>query len=435
MDSIADQGVKFSNAYTTCPLCLPARAAMWTGTLPHDTWSVSNQRKFKNGHVSENMPSLGSLFREAGYDTVHFGKTHDNGALHGFECVDEREMDVEECEAWPVDYDSKRDEYTVLKSVEFLSRKHEVPFVAIVDLNNPHDICNWIGKFAGEHEDVTGPGPLPELPDNFGIEDLENRPLPVQYICCSHNRLSQAAKWTESNYRHYLAAYYHYVKRADDSVARVMDALKNSDVADNTLIVLVADHGDGMTAHHMVTKQVSFIEETVGVPMMFAGPGIAGNGREVKSLVSLSDIMPTLCEYAGINPPKGIYGRSLMPQLRGEEDRHEREFVASEWMTEWGITIEPGRMIRTRDFKYTRFIEGDGEELYDMLNDPGETLNLANRARYRGVLEYHRQLLDKHVREQSDPFWALAWHADSRWRAHPAGYHHHEGPAAPMTEK
>ena len=433
LDGLAQSGIRMRHAYTTCPLCLPARAAFWTGTLPHDTWSVSNARNFRNGVVGEGTPTMGSLFQAAGYDTVHFGKQHDNGALRGFTCSPEVETPLEACPAWPVNYDSRRDPHTLELCLDYVRQPHEKPFFLVADFNNPHDICNWVGAFAGEHDDVTPPGSLPELPGNFEIDDLQTRPLPIQYLCCSHVRLSQASRWTPTNYRHYLAAYYHFIHRLDDQVGRLLAAVRASDSADDTLIVFMADHGDGMTAHRMVTKQVSFYEETNCVPMLFAGGPIAPRGVVLDNLVSTADLLPTLCDGAGIKPPAGIYGQSFWPMLeQGRVTDAARDCVAGEWMTEWGDTIEPGRMIRTSGFKYTRYLEGDGEELYDLTADPGERRNLAGFPEYRACLDEHRRLLAEHVQREQDPFFYLAWRVEPRWRSHAPGYPNHVGLCAPL---
>jgi len=437
IDSLAVSGVRFNKAYTACPLCLPARASLWSATLPHDTWSVSNAGDYKNGIVGDDIPTLGSIFKDAGYETMHFGKTHDNGTLRGFDCIATEKSVITGSnmgsEAWPTDYDSELDDLTVKTGVDYLNKSHDKPFVMVADFNNPHDICNWIGTFREEHEDINPPGKLPELLDNFEINDIEKLPIPIQYLCCSHSRLAMTAPWPDETFRHYLAAYYHYIHRADTHVGMILDALKNSDAAENTLIVFAADHGDGMGAHRMVTKQVSFYEETSCVPMIFTGPGIIGKNTALEPLVSLSDIMPTLCDYAGLDIPAGIYGKSIFPYLQGKIPVEEREYVASEWMTEWGHTIEPGRMIRTSDYKYTRYIENDGEELYDLVNDPGETRTLIDDPNYQKILEYHRKLLNEHVEKEQDPFFTLEYKVDKKWRSHALGYSNHVGHAAPKN--
>ncbi|MBN2711806.1 MAG: sulfatase-like hydrolase/transferase [Planctomycetes bacterium] len=435
IDGIAQKGVRFKRAYTPYPLCCPARAAFWTGLLPHKTGVLSNGREFPITNVGENVETLGSIFSKAGYETVHFGKTHDAGTLRGFNCEPEKELPVEGSDCWPVNYDSRRDAYTVKRSTEYLGEKHDKPFVMVCDIQNPHDICNWIGNFRGAHDDVPVPGTLPPTLDNHHTDDMHTRPVPVRYICCAHNRQAQAAEWNEVNYRHYLAAYYHYVERADKDISTVLDALAGSDAADNTLVVFLADHGDSMGAHRLVTKHTSFYEETTHVPFVFSGPEIKGKNEELSPLVSLCDLLPTLCDYAGIEAPKGIYGKSLMPWLRGETPDEWREEVVSEWVSEWGFTIEPGRMLRTDRFKYTRYREGDGEELYDLEADPGEQRNLAGQPEYASELERHRALLDKHIRESEDDFYELPVKADECWRSHDTGYHRHSGLAAPEASQ
>lgn len=434
IDRIAENGVRFDKCYTTYPLCQPARASFWTGLFPCQTGVLSNGRKHYVPDVPESIPTLGELFSEAGYNAVHFGKKHDAGSLRGFKCEPENEIPVEGTDAWPVAKGCRLDRYTTTKVIEFLKEHDEQPFLAVADLLNPHDICNWVGVNKGEHTDIPVDVELPPLPDNFEFEDIENRPLPVQYICCSHRRQAQAAGWNASNYQHYLAAYYHYISRVDAEIGLILDALKESGDSDNTMIVLMADHGDSMASRGMVTKQVNLYDEITRIPFIFSGPGIKGEGRMLSEpLVSLIDLLPTLCDYAGVNIPGGLLGKSLVPLLTGERTDSLHSYVASEWLTEWGYTLEPGRMIRTQRYKYIRYLEGDGEELYDLENDPGEKHSLINDSEYANVLEEHRTLLNNHLIETGDPFLSLSWKADERWRSHKPGYHNHEGPAAPMV--
>ncbi|MDX9979073.1 MAG: sulfatase-like hydrolase/transferase [Lentisphaeria bacterium] len=434
IDRIANRGVRFDRCYTSCPLCQPARPSLWTGRFPHETGVLSNGRNFPVEPVSAAIPTLGELFTAAGYRTAHFGKQHDMGGLRGFAHIEpQKEAEVEpEHPAWPVHYDTRRDRYTRLRTVEWLRETPaDQPFILVADLQNPHDICSWIGVNQGEHADIAPPGGLPPLPANFETGDLAQRPLPVQYICCSHNRMSQAAVWNEENYRHYLAAYYHYCRRLDGEVGHILDALETRADAADTLVFFLSDHGDNMTSHRLVTKQVSFYEETTRVPFLAAGPGLAPGSRS--ALVSHLDLLPTLCDLAGIEPPAGLWGRSLRPLLEnGKDEAH--PYVVSEWHTEWGFTISPGRMVRSQRYKYTRYIEDGGEELYNLQADPGETRTLVRDPAHQEILAEHRAILDRHLQETADPFLSLTWKADSRWRSHPVGYPNHCGPAAPMVE-
>ncbi len=432
IDSIAKQGARFAHVYTPCPLCQPARAAFWTGHLPHTTGILSNGRKHYVPPLAEDIPTLGEIFHTHGYETVHFGKQHDAGSLRGFTLEPQGEGPAEAVPGWPINNDTYRDVHTTEHAVEYLRQSHADPFLMIADLNNPHNICGYVGENIGPHEDMPVPAELPPLPDNFETKDIEKRPKPIQYLCCSHRRLAQAAQWSETNYRYYLAAYYHYLSRVDAHIAQILETLAASDAADNTLIVFFSDHGDGMAAHRIVTKQVSFYEETARVPLMFAGPDIVGSGRLIETpLVSLSDLLPTLCAYADVPAPKGLYGLNLLPWLQVRSPATWREAVVSEWHTEWGFTIEPGRMVRTARYKYTRYLEEDGEELFDLYEDPGETRTLAGAPTHTPILQYHRDLLSQHLEETEDDFLNLDILAEPRWRAHPPGYTHHHGPSAP----
>lgn len=434
IDRIAEDSLLIDGCYTACPLCQPARAALWTGRYPHETGVLSNGRKWPEKGISETMPTLGEMFAETGWQTVHFGKTHDGGALRGFVCEPEKEtVFQEEDSAFMLNTDSFRDRYTAEAACRFLEeREDQRPLLMITDLVNPHNICGWVGANQGIHDSIPCDLPLPPLPKNFEFEDIENRPIAVRYICCTNNRQSQTAGWTSENFREYLRAYYYYLTLADRELGIVLDALaKKGYTPENTLFVLTADHGDGMAARGQVTKQVSFYEETTRVPMIFKGKGVCPGKKE--GIASLLDLFPTLCAQAGINPPEGLRGMDLSAALAGGA-MPERDYVAGEWHTEWGFTVSPGRMIRTKRYKYTRYIEDGGEELFDLEQDPLEKKNLVRDPGSAAALEQMRALYRRQLETTGDSFESLSWKADRRWRSHPVGYWNHKGIAAPMEE-
>lgn len=435
MDKIIRNGVRFETAYTSCPLCQPARASLWTGLYPHQTGVLSNGRLHPVPEVQESVATVGSAFSKAGYKTVHFGKQHDAKSLRGFELfpVEGKEI-ADAVPSWPVNYDTRQDRNTREQTVEFLSSYADSsPYLAVADLNNPHDICNWIGAFQGRKELISPDCDLPPLPDNLYRDEgqFEKLPLPVQYICCAHNRQAQMAEWDETRIRHYLCAYHHYISRVDAEIGKILQTLEGRSDAEDTLIVFMADHGDSMCGRWMGTKHTSFYDETTKVPLAFSGPGIKGQGRSISGLVSLIDLFPTLCDYAGIDLPAKVSGRSLMPCLAEDKEKPPHTYVVSQWHTEWGFTIEPGRMIRTNRYKYTHYLEGNGEELYDLIDDPGELKNLVDHPGFQKVLKEHRAILKEHTEITNDPYFSLEWKADERWRAHKPGYCNHRGVAAP----
>ena len=449
IDRLAGGGAVFENMYTSYPLCGPSRAAFWTGRYPHDTGVLCNGLKVQgpdilpNGSVPEDMPTIGESFKNAGYHTIHFGKCHDSGGLRGFEIVPDG---TRESEHVPVGYsennDTWKDNWAMDRFAEWAEGGFPDPFCAVVDLQNPHNICGWIGEHSsleGPVAHAISPENLPELPSNNKVVDWDSLPLPIRYICCSHNRAGQTSHYTDEDWRYYIDAFRHYAKMADEHVGTILRLLEEGGVLDDTLVVLMADHGDAMGSHQMATKQVSFYEETVRVPFVIAGPGVPNGGQRIAPLTSLLDLFPGVCEYAGIEVPDGLSGVSFAPLLKKEEVQ--REFVAAEWYSEWGCTVSPGRMIRSARFKYTCYLEGSGgaddptggEELYDLETDRGEMVNLAADPAYRAVLLEHREMLKRHIREQEDPFYTQKVVVDKRWRSHALGYQHHSGPTAPMA--
>lgn len=250
IDRLASRGTRVSNVYVTTPLCVPSRASLWTSRLPHETGLVSNAPELR---LTADLPTLGSAFGAAGYEAVHFGKEHDGGTLRGFRRVPAGRIGAAEPALEPISESASRDRDTAERAAAFLRGPHARPFLVVADLINPHDICGWVGRHQGDPSaGALEERELPPLPDNFEILELAQRPLPIQYLCCSHRRLAQAARWSPSLYRRYLAAYRDYLERADAEVGRLLNALEASPAARDTIVVLLADHGDGLAAHRHV---------------------------------------------------------------------------------------------------------------------------------------------------------------------------------------
>lgn len=439
VDSLGRAGVAFSQAYTVTPLSMPARTALWSGQYPHTTGVESNGKNWENRAFSDDMQTMGSIFSANGYECMHFGKMHDSGALRGFECAELKEVRIPvEHENYPFNYDTYQDVYTTSESVKYLlgTKGKEDPFFCVVDLNNPHNICEYIGYHQGEHTNPELPeynGVLPELPSNFVDQNAAERPHPVQYLCCSHVRQSQTAEWDQTNYQHYLAAYYYYANRMDNDLRSVLDALEQSGHADNTLIVFMSDHGEGMASKRMVTKQGTPYDQTTRVPLIFCGKGVKPSEKNIdKPLVSVSlDMIPTLCDYAGIEIPESMPGHSLLGWIEGSQRRDTRDYICTEWVTEWGYTVSPFRMIRSHDYKYIKYLENGAEELFDMRRDPDEMVNLASSAKHAKILNLHREYLAEHILKSGDNFYShkVYWNPDGA--QHEAGYENHTGPAIP----
>ncbi|NCC10278.1 MAG: DUF4976 domain-containing protein [Bacteroidia bacterium] len=431
IDEVASRGVVFSNAYVGCPLSQPSRAALWSGLMPHQTNVRSNSNETINPKLSVEIPTLGSLFSDQGYEAVHFGKCHDMGALRGFKHKEPVAKPFKDAN-FPVNNDSFLDVGTCEDAVKFLSNPPQKPFICIADFQNPHNICGYVGENKGTQPNPPFHGTLPQLPANFEVKDWSNLPIPVQFLCCSHRRLTQASQWNEEKYRHYIAAYEHYTQMVSKQIEQVLKALYATPAGENTLVVILADHGDGMASHRIVTKQICFYDEMTNVPFIIAGPGIKRRKKSIKRFLiqPTTDLLPTLCDLAGIAIPKEKLGISIAPLLKGEKQIKKHAYVASEWHSEYETIVTPGRMIRSARYKYTHYLEGNGEELYDLKNDPGERTNLVHDPQYASILMDHRNKLADYIKRTKDDYKTLRVDAAKQWRNHTPGYSHHEGPGA-----
>lgn len=472
IDALADRGIVFERAYTPCPLCQPARASFWSSSYPHQNGVISNLPKQKQADFPDSITTLGEVFQKGGYECIHFGKEHDYGALRGFtKVVNEQKKTEPENPALPYDYETYFDIDTTEKAVRYLQQTApniDKPLLMAVDLQNPHNICAYIGAHAESGANHVPPEELPPLPDNFRDSDTHSRASFLQYLCCGHRRQSQTADWSEQDFQHYLHAYYYYLQKVDRQIGGVLSALKQSGKAEDTLIVFMADHGEGMAAHQIVTKSGTFYEETIRVPFILQVPG--QQPQRYDRLFSLIDLLPTLADYAGLPVPASAAGVSHWPALlaelkSGQTDRKAAEFdngqspekqeqpvsicdrksegavdrrsacptedyVVSQWHDEFEGYFVPARMYLTESYKYIAYQDKNGleEELYDMSTDRLEQKNLAALPEYCVLLERYRQDLQSYCAATGDPFFQLKADYSDRYRQHPVG--RHSGPNA-----
>jgi arylsulfatase A-like enzyme len=380
MDSIAAQGVYFTKSYCAFPLCSPSRAALHTGRTPHEIKVDRNSVR-----IDPAMPLSGQVFRAADYDTAYSGKWHladpyPSDGIAGFEVLNKGTR------VGKLAHDV--DEATMNQAIEFLKRKRDKPFYLVVSFINPHDICLLAGETSPLLAEVwkkyqpPADAKLPPLPANFGPAGGG-----------SDARGNKHPAWDENQWRRYCYAYYRMVEDVDQQVGRVLDTLRQIGQEDQTLIVFTSDHGEGLGARRWTGKMM-FYDEEAAVPLIVSWKGTTPAGRvDRKHLVSTLDVLPTLCDYAGLQPPPSIRGESLRRVIqKPEEPGH--EFVVCEMAG--GAVGSAGRnfMLRTRQYKYVLFPgERQREMFFDLNADPIEMKNLVGEQAAAGELEHHRQLL------------------------------------------
>lgn len=444
INRLAQEGAVFENAYCNSPLCQPSRASFWTSRWPHETGVNSNNRRFEFPEVSAEITTLGESFSEAGYQTWHFGKEHDYGTLRGFKKIESVQRKIpREDPAITLDYETFLDIDTTEKVVDWLrsDEPEKTPFLTVADLQNPHNICFYVRDGEEGTMAIAGDPELPELPDNFDTPDMINRPEFIQYLCCGHRRLKNAAHWSELDYRRYLYAYHYYLARVDKQIGEILETLEQQSLEDSTLVVFMADHGEGMAAHRMVTKYGCFYEESLRVPFIFRGPHVQA-GLRVGGVASLIDLKPTLLGYAGLEADPDDRGEDLS-QVLSTSDLNVMspvDHVVSTWHDEFEDYTVPGRMFRFDRYKYIAYRDYESrdsqtitihEELYDLETDPGEQQTLVVDATYHDVLRKAREGLKEHVAAVDDPFFESMPHYDQGiYRQHAPGYWNHQGYSA-----
>lgn len=393
IDSLVRGGVSFMQATCPYPVCSPSRAGIFSGLYPHEAGVMENGRAMKPG-----VATLGEHFRAAGYRTVYGGKWHlygeEKGVIRGFETI-----------SGETALGSRMDAPLAAKCGDWLRKAPREPFLMIASFMNPHDICSWIRDHKGSrtYSDVSQ---FPPAPGNMAADPLEPAYI-LHHRTAGYNLMSQgvgiASEWTADDFRLYLHDYYRLVEDVDRSIGSLLRAVNESGLSSNTLIAFASDHGEGMGAHRWVQKSI-FYEESVRVPLIFSAPFLPRRSvKDYMSLASLIDLFPTFCDFAGVAPPPGLRGASLRPAIESGKPLT-RDFAVSE-QGHFGAPDREGRMLRALTHKYIAYNGGDRpEQLFDLVHDPGETLNLALAEPASPLLKQCRAQLAAWARQHNDGF-------------------------------
>lgn len=382
MDRLAEAGTRFTRAYCTNPSCAPSRAAMFTGLRGAEAWSPHEDTFI---HERYHDRALGTVLSEAGYECATAGKwagdRYDQVENQGFEHL------------------AKKDDLRLPAACRrFFERDHDDPFFLAANIDNPHNICQWARGYNppwGLVEEVPA-SEHPPLPPNFAIPPDE----PNTIHDYGMYKRSDSPMWdsTPAEWREYRHAYFRLVEKADAVVGGILDALEAAGHADDTIIVFVSDHGDGLGAHQLIQKKFLY-EEMMRVPLIVRHPGEDGGVVNDRLVSAGYDLYPTILAYAGIEPPEPTLGRDLSPIVAGDDPDPWREYLVCETTR----NDLDGRMVRTGRYKYVLYHNArPNEQLFDLETDPGELVNLASRARYRSVLDRHRDLLVEWCEETGD---------------------------------
>lgn len=405
LDRLAERSVVFDRAYCNYPLCSPSRASMLTGCLPYSIAQWDNGAEF----FSE-IPTIAHHLVSEGYSTTLSGKMHFVGAdqFHGFE--ERLVTDIYPSDfAWTTDWDhvfrpgggirirnvveagvcirSLQIDYD--EEVEFHARRKlydlardpaRRPFFLTVSFSHPHPPFvipeRYWTLYADADIDLPRVGAIaPEALDPFSRARWET--MGHQFYDLDDERVRNA--------RH---AYFGMISFVDEKIGTVLDALEETGLADDSIIVFTSDHGEMLGERGMWLKD-TFFEDSVRVPLLVAAPGIGA--RRVGACVSLVDLAPTLLDMIGAqaSPDVPFDGASFAALLAADDARWKDEVIAD---FAGGGHCRASRMLRAGRFKYM-WHDGLPPLLFDLVDDPDELADLAGNPGYADVEQRLRQRL------------------------------------------
>ncbi|WP_373495237.1 sulfatase [Aquiflexum sp.] len=407
MDLLAAKGVAFTNAHVQSPLCNPSRTSILTGLRPTTTGIYGLGPWFRDLEPYKNLVTLPQYFEQNGYVTMTTGKTYHDAfppkedqrdgpeftkwGFHGGFFPRPEEPFVPNTGHplvdWGVfpDEDSQQDDWKVadwaigqLKDVP-----GDKPFFLSVGFRHPHvplyATQKWFDLYP-EDEIL-----LPET----RADDRDDIPEFAWYL--HWNLPEPRLAWLQMNHqwKPKVRAYLASISFVDMLVGRLLDTLDKEGLAENTVVVLLSDHG-----YHLGTKDISgkntLWHESTRVPYIFAGPGIREKGKESDAPVELLDLFPTLTDLAGLSPKQGIDGHSLMPILEDTEYKRSAPAICSHG---------PGNhVVVTEEWRFIQYADGS-RELYNRKEDQHEWHNLAIIDGYAPVMEK----LAEYLPDSADP--------------------------------
>ena len=412
IDALAKDGYKFTRTYCQVPVCGASRASFLSGVRP-------NRNKFVdfNAWAEKDAPDAETLpmhFKKNGYITISNGKVfhHINDSENSWsekpwapntpwrDYLTEQNIKVAKknkrelkkyvaasYETADVDDYAYIDGKVAKKSIDDLRRLKEMnkPFFLAVGFRKPHLPFNHPKKYWDLYEEKNiPPADNPFVPKDAPSASIHNSPELRVYT-----DIPKQGKISNKKAKELKRAYYACVSYTDKLIGDVVGELKNLGLYNNTIIVLIGDHGYQLGEHTMWTKHTNY-EISLNAPMIVRVPGMKKN-IEITGLTEFVDIYPTLCQLAGIDIPNTANGKSFLPLLTSKKEEI-TDAVFSRY--------KDGESVRTERYLYTEFRDDKGnlyaKMLYDHQIDPEENINIVDLPKNKVIVTHLAKLLQKH---------------------------------------
>ena len=419
IDRIAENGIRFEKAYTTQPVCQPARAGIFTGQYPHSCGSWSNSMG-----ISDNTHSVGERLENIGVHTAYIGKWHlDGGDYFGLgrapkgwdpdywydmrNYIDELGNDADRLRSrLSVSMDDEEgisEEFTYAhrcsnKAKDFLEKHGSEDFLLVVSYDEPHAPYLCPKKYSEMYRNFKFP-----MKENV-LDTLEDKP-DYQKAWAGDSRFKDRKNIDIDFLRWYLGCN----SFVDYEIGRVLDSIER--FAPDATVIYTSDHGDMLESHCLNGKGPAAYEEITHIPMVI-GYGNIEKGRVDTNPVSHINITPTILEMMGCEIPPVIDGKSLVPELEDESVR-----VNDEIFIEFGRYevdhdgfggFQPLRAAFDGRYKLSVNLL-DSDELYDLEKDPCEMNNLINDPKYSDIRDKLHNAILENMNNTRDPFRGYYW--------------------------
>lgn len=423
IDSLAKDGISFTNAYSCQPVCGPARSAIFTGQYPHTNGVVANSLAF-----SENIKTVGQRLRDAGVHAAYMGKYHlDGGDYFGYgECPDgwdpeywfdqrnyleglaNDEMRKKSREYGTSFADWLTEDFTFAHqtsnhALRFLDNNVDTDFFLTVSYDEPHGPCICPAPFNTMYNDYQ----MPDYP-NFA-DDLEDKPLLQRIWAGGALHSSPEALRAPNGGRSVFLGCNSFM---DYELGRVLKTINEK--FPDAIVIYTSDHGDMMGSHKLFNKDSAAYKEIANIPFIVRGK-IKG---ESDAMTSHIDLVPTILDYFEAPIPKTLQGKSMLPLLEGKTDEINQE-VFTEW-TRYEVDhdgfggLQMMRAVTSKKYKLVINLT-DKDEFYDLEKDPYEVTNLIDDPAYaKERNRLHDVLLDQ-MNTTRDPYRGYQWR-NRLWR-------------------